>query len=665
MAVVNYWAHLPYLRISEETVPFGPGQLWRLPFEVWSYLTGGAYDDQQSSYDATQPVFFYCEIDADWPIIVPGRLEKWQAVEIKKPTHEADELFEEMGFAFLTQFLKTYAWSVQAALNLAAPAAGVGTPRHSMTFCAPDDSYFQLPDQTASVARIQGDADHELPLLAEASSEPVEVSQVQFASELWPVADACRDHEVLGPALEALMSCAEPSLSDVDQMVLATVAIEALLLPEVHSGLQRTFTERLTELLDFSQDEHEVERMASGLYEARSAALHGEAAEDPVESDRLATSGAAQQLLGACILALAPALVMEGVDIEDLRKTMDPGSNAISAQRLDLGQPPGLRPAYRLGHTTPTSAPYVISSNANMEAEEGGVVSWSPLLGLGCPDSVPVAPGEFIVVPLNGVELVDLEERDIARDFVNEVRVQESLDMLEMHPIGCIALFGDGEHSLPDLERRRELAVLVLRLAGFAHFVDPTLLGWFIYEGRMRIRIPTVFRQTIIRTMVHPPEETLTAGDESRLDEVSMLVASYDASRRNAEIDRLLRQFLRGHGSRFLSKQTCASLMFGVLEGILGRFRPKQEQIQLEDLVAAGGVASPEATWFADQGRDFRNAVAHGRWDPETHDPQLETLTSICAMLFESLLEFTVESDDDQPRPTEAFLRSVEAQIGR
>jgi hypothetical protein len=42
VSVVNYFAHLPFLRIAEENIQFGPGQLWRVPFELWSFLTGGA-----------------------------------------------------------------------------------------------------------------------------------------------------------------------------------------------------------------------------------------------------------------------------------------------------------------------------------------------------------------------------------------------------------------------------------------------------------------------------------------------------------------------------------------------------------------------------------------------------------------------------------------------
>jgi hypothetical protein len=211
--------------------------------------------------------------------------------------------------------------------------------------------------------------------------------------------------------------------------------------------------------------------------------------------------------------------------------------------------------------------------------------------------------------------------------------------------------------------RRRELAVAVLRLAGFADFIDPTLLGWFIYQGSMRIRIPTVFRQTIVRTMVDAPGQMLTQADEARMGDITALISTYDSERRDPEVDRLLGQFLRGHGSQFLPRQASAGLMFGVLEGILGRFRPKKERIQLEDLVAVAAVASETVDWFMTMGRDFRNAVAHGRWDPGTHESQLETLTSVCAMVFSSLLEFCVASGDDQPPPVERFLIAMEARV--
>jgi hypothetical protein len=266
-------------------------------------------------------------------------------------------------------------------------------------------------------------------------------------------------------------------------------------------------------------------------------------------------------------------------------------------------------------------------------------------------------------MPLNAVELVAMEERDIARDFVNELRAESTLDNADMGPHSCLALFGEGEYSLPELERRRELAVAVLRLAGFSRFIDPALLGWFIFEGKMRTRVPTLFRQTIIRQMVHPPEESLTAGDQEEVNEISMLLESYERDHRDAEVDRLLRQFLRGHDTQFLPKQTSASLMFGVLEGILGRFRPAKDKVQLEDLVEAVAIGSAEVSWFAEQGREFRNAVAHGRWDTEIHDPQLVSLTGVCSMVLRSLLEFCLIAEEDATSPTRAFVRIMEAQV--
>lgn len=663
MPVVNYWGHLPYLRLPEETIPFGPGLLWRLPFDVWSQLTGGAFVDHRPAYNATAPVFFYLETEVDWPILVPGVLGNWQAIELKKPSYGEDEFFEDIGFSFLTRFVDSFGWIAQAALSLAAPATAVGSVRHSMVLFTPDEGHIQVGSQEAMIARMQGNADHELLLLSSSSADPLRPETVAFASELWDVVQACGAHPELGSALEALMSCSEPSLTDTDQMVLATMAIESLLLPEVRSGLQRTFTQRMSSLLASTQDVDLVRRAGEDLYAARSTVLHGEATPDQSELIRLARSGAAQQLLASCILALAPSLISDESDIEQVRQSETPPNDAIATKSLMLDRPANVRAQNRLGHEQATSSPFVITSSVDMAAEEGRVVSWSPLVGLGCEYPTALHPGQFMLEPLTINELVAMEERDITRDFIGRLRVDESLGTLDVPPHTCIAIFDDPGYSMLDLERRRELAVLTLRLAGFTSFVDPSLLGWYIFEGRQRIRIPTIFRQTIIHAMVHQPEMAVTSEDEETLIEMSELVSTYDQLRRHDEVDRLISEYLRGHPSKFLPDRTSASLMFAVLEGTLGRFRPKDEPTQLEDLVYAAEVLDEDAEWFVSSGRAYRNSVAHGVWDPARFDGYLELLVSLCGQVLISLLEFLVDTDPTIDHPTGSFLEELEARI--
>jgi hypothetical protein len=259
-------------------------------------------------------------------------------------------------------------------------------------------------------------------------------------------------------------------------------------------------------------------------------------------------------------------------------------------------------------------------------------------------------------------ELVSMEERDIARDFINRLRIDESLGTLNVPPHACIAIFDDPNYSMLELERRRELAVLTLRLAGFTSFVDPSLLGWYIFEGRQRTRIPTIFRQSIIHAMVHPPETAVTSEDEEMLNEMSNLVSTYDQFRRHDEVDRLISEYLRGYPSKFLPDRTSASLMFAVLEGMLGRFRPRGELTQLEDLVYAAEVFDDDAEWFSGNGRAYRNSVAHGVWASARFDGYLELLTSVCGQVLGSLLEFLVNTDATT-KPTRSFLEELEARI--
>ncbi len=156
MAVVNYYSHVPMIRSAEEYCPLGPGVLWQLPFEAWNAQTAGAWEDHQNAYERTAPVFFFIELEVDWPFLIPGQPDKRSFVELKKPSHSIDEHFEQMGFGFLTNFLRTFGWIVQAALTLAAPAAAAGSPRSSMTICVPDDHYFEIGNSSGVLARISG-----------------------------------------------------------------------------------------------------------------------------------------------------------------------------------------------------------------------------------------------------------------------------------------------------------------------------------------------------------------------------------------------------------------------------------------------------------------------------------------------------------------------------
>jgi hypothetical protein len=91
---------------------------------------------------------------------------------------------------------------------------------------------------------------------------------------------------------------------------------------------------------------------------------------------------------------------------------------------------------------------------------------------------------------------------------------------------------------------------------------------------------------------------------------------------------------------------------------MLGRFRQRDDPVQLEDLVSAVAGDDPAAAWFAGHGRSFRNAVAHGRWD---HDPEpLARLQTLLRPVVRAFLRAWLE-DDRERRPGRLLIDSIAA----
>ncbi len=662
MPVVNYWSHVPHLRTTDEVMDFGPGKLWQVPFEVWDYLVAGAFSDHERVYEATQPVFFYIEADVDWPILVPGEPEQRRNIELKKPSFSGDDLFERMGAGFLTWFVSQIGWAVQAALTLAAPASAPGSMRSSMTLCAPDDGYyFDLGQLDGVVARVQGDADHEWLLMPESAGEPLPKDRVEFGSALYGFADAAHDDADLAAALDALMLSAQPTLGYRDQLVLATIALEALLLPEARSDLAATFRNRLTALLDGGP---ELEEVARTLYDARSAALHGSEPRDHALARRYEELAVAQQAAAAAILAIGPA-VLDGEPLESIRAGLDRGerpAGGIAGPPIDSDAPPALRTGSRLTHAEPSSTAAVAVPGGVMHANDGEYISWSPLIGLGSTSPVGSRRTVFFVDSLDSMELMEIEERDIRRDFLAKLAAPGSL----ASPHAVLGLPGTGSHELGELEHRRTDAVAALRLAGFWRFVDPSLLGWYIYEGSTRIRIPTVLRQSVLGGLAHEPTEFIGEADQGRVEEMASLLQTYREEYRDPGVDDVLGELLRAHPNPYLPGEASAALLLGIVEDVLGRFRPKSDPVQLEDLAAA--VSSDEAAaWFQANGRSFRNAVAHGRWKGthEVHqvDDENRLLVAVAVGAMRQMLQFIVDQPEALPNPAGAFVDHLASRL--
>ena len=177
-------------------------------------------------------------------------------------------------------------------------------------------------------------------------------------------------------------------------------------------------------------------------------------------------------------------------------------------------------------------------------------------------------------------------------------------------------LLVDREDLLRQLLRKRDLAVMALRLSRFNAFHDPELLGLYIYEGRLRYRHPTVFRQTLLTMLRVEPDDIIRNEDMNQILSTWQMLVAYDATARHPEIDNVLTMFRRIFDSRFIPIEARMGLMLSNTEAMLGRFRRKDDPIQLEQLVAnLIGEKSEAAIWFNEHGRQFRHSVAHGHWD--------------------------------------------------
>ena len=195
----------------------------------------------------------------------------------------------------------------------------------------------------------------------------------------------------------------------------------------------------------------------------------------------------------------------------------------------------------------PSNFVSTISSGADMGVKDG-TGSWSPLIGLQITmeGALSRAPEGVAIMTLSGEEMVALEERDIRRDFIGQLR-------FEAQPAAVLLAAIPGERAgvamqnLTPLLRRRELATVALRLGGFQKFHDPELLGIFVYQDLFRTScFPSVFRQTIEHNMLRAAEETFTDRDLAEVGTFMQLLLTYDRTAKHPDIDQVLRLFRLG-----------------------------------------------------------------------------------------------------------------------
>ncbi len=216
--------------------------------------------------------------------------------------------------------------------------------------------------------------------------------------------------------------------------------------------------------------------------------------------------------------------------------------------------------------------------------------------------------------------------------------------------------------AVAQLLRVRDLGVTALRLAGLTAFVDPELLGSYIFNGPHRAVEPTALRQTVLAGMARDPEESAGAEECARAAEQWELLAAYETQARTADVDQVLALYRRAHDGDFLPGPTRAGSMIGALEAMLGRFRPRDSAVQLEQLVAAAAGDSTVTAWFGAEGRGFRNAVAHGYWDgaPEPLQQWQEVLRALVPAYVRSWIDC---EERDKRRPMRVFVERATALV--
>jgi hypothetical protein len=660
MPELSFLIHLPLLRIEQEYLPFDAGQLWRVPFERYDRFSLGAFSEQQKQYEATEPVFLTFSVPVPEDGLERRAAEVKGMPEIKAPSSRR-ALLGQLGLGFLDWGHDTFGTPAWTALLLSTPAAALAPPRWSQTFASIDDGFtISIAGQPATAARVQGEADHEYLFLPDAPSKQIPSARIARAAGLVDAVRAWEQIPDLHAALSALRATGSPILSPQDRLTICIQALESLLLPEVQTTLKKTFARRVTALLASDpKASRRLTDLAANLYTLRSESIHG--GELPDNSAALEGSFG-EQLLAGAILGIGQR-ISAGQSLDTIRAQLDQGVAGAPAPANPFEieqQPAGRASEYRLARRVPS---YVGVGLSTMTAPENTVCCWSPLLGLGTEGLTSDAGmllGDTptpVLMPLSPMELYDLEERDIRRDFMAEFTVQgyPMAVLLTMHRRDDAA---DPGAQTPQLERIRDLGVVALRLAGYDRFHDPELFGSAVFEGTIRLRRPTALRQTIIEEVRHEPTQHIGPSDQARVAELWRILRGYETSGRAAEIEYVLSLFRRSFDRDFFEPEQRALMLIGQLEAMLGRFRPPKDRVQLEELVTALLGESADVGWFRASGRAFRNRVAHGGFTTDDV-ATLETLSRVVSGVVLELLRTWSEPEAvaRRGRPSDLLIR--------
>ena len=469
----------------------------------------------------------------------------------------------------------------------------------------------------------------------------------------------------LAAALDALASTTVPSLSPAEQLTLSVAALEEILLHDVRTQLTDTFSKRLAALLGTDTAHREaLKKMGRLLYKSRSALVHGETI--ALDDDRIQTIKKAygQQVLGAVIVELARR-IESGQSLASVRQQID-AQGPFSAKEIKLATPEGLRHPDRLLRKQ-ISDTVGYTTGAAPHANEGYMVSWSPLIGMKA--SEPFVFGDNsapVIIPLHGQDVLSMEDMDISRDHISVLRTDDRSIAALTIGIADSGSYIDREVNMELLHRRRNLAVTALRLSGCYEFHDPELLGAFIYQGKHRLRQGSVLRQTLLSELKHPPKSIITPQDGKRVGPAWQLLDNYRQFAYHLDVEHVLTLYRRSFDKRFQPYLTRAGLMLSALEAMLGRFRRWKDPVQLEELVAYIAGATDAVDWFTKSGRKYRNAVAHGSWVPvaESEPDPIDHLQDVLTDILPTYLTCWLDLEDRSERqPGPALIAKITAAI--
>lgn len=665
MVTLTINVHLPLLRTTETLIPFARGTLWQMPWDTFNGLTSGAFEDHKQAYEATRPVFFNFELTADEPswMTETATVTAGMVCEAKLPTNELrykNDFATQYPFSIFHYVHDNIIDLVWELLILTCPTAKLVQPRHSITFINADDDvpFFQLGDSLTSWANFRGDADVEYIFMPEASGAPVNLETFTTAGQSFSI-NVLRSNASLSEALGALKTAHLPYLGDQQRLLLCTTALENLLIPGVYENISKTFSHRIATLQSPSPEQYAAKyQLSKLLYSERSNFIHGR------EGNEVSSLPAeAFTLLAECLVSLAQK-TGEGQDLEQVTKHLDtisfPQTKQVAAAPCAVLNPSHNTLLHQKLRVTGTVVPGTRTGSPDNDI----LLFWSPLAAMETAMEIYIEsfPATFTWLDTAN-SMMSLEDKDIRRDFMGKMR-------MENKPVAAIKLAyrirsedGDiNEHSriVHSFQFYRNLLVTGLRLAGFKHFVDPELLGIFMFKGEsLRFRQPSVLRQSIYMNMMKEPAEVFDEKHVPYATKCWNLLAEFSRTAYSEDVVTLLDTYRNIHETQYMPLISRVSLSFTLIEKMLGGFRGRNESLQLENLVRCAIGDNEASAWFNRRARKMRNSIAHGEWNAAKNAEDYKHLTTVLDSLLPLMLKSWLVRSENASNFKDAFIKSI------